>query len=144
MSRMIFINLPVADLHRSIAFYEALGAVKNKDFCDDTTAACMVLSDSIHVMLLTHAKFQTFTPKKIADAKVVSEVLLCLSADSRTTVDEMVEKAAAAGGIKDPVPKEEHGFMYGRSFEDLDGHIWESMWLDMDAVRAMRAEGVGA
>jgi predicted lactoylglutathione lyase len=134
---MIFVNLPVADLKRSIAFYEAVGATKNPQFSDDT-AACMVVSDTIYVMLLTHEKFRQFTPKTIADARSTSEVLLCLSADSRDGVDEMVGKAAA-GGRLDPCPKQDYGFMYGRSFEDPDGHIWEVMWMDVEA--AMKAGG---
>ncbi|MDW6026232.1 VOC family protein [Mesorhizobium sp. BAC0120] len=137
MPKMIFVNLPVADLKRSIGFYEAVGATKNPQFSDDT-AACMVVSDAIYVMLLTHEKFRQFTPKTIADARSTSEVLLCLSADSRDGVDEIVGKAAA-GGRLDPCPKQDYGFMYGRSFEDPDGHIWEVMWMDVEA--AMKAGG---
>lgn len=129
MSKMIFVNLPVADLQRSVAFYEAVGATKNPQFSDNT-AACMVLSDTIFVMLLTHDKFRQFTPKKIADAKATSEVLLAMSAESRAAVDDVIGKAGAAGGRIDPGPKQDHGFMYGRSFEDLDGHIWEMFWMD--------------
>src|SRR5687768_18542094 len=98
MSKLIFVNLPVADLERSTAFYEAVGAEKNEQFCDDT-ASCMVFSETIHAMLLTHDKFRQFTPKKIADAKQTSEVLICISADSRDDVDGMVGKAQAAGEI---------------------------------------------
>jgi predicted lactoylglutathione lyase len=87
-------------------------------------------------MLLTHDKFRQFTPKQIADAKKVSEVLICLSADNREGVDEMVGKAKAAGGTVDPCPKQDYGFMYGRSFEDPDGHIWEVMWMDVAAATA--------
>ena len=133
MSRMIFVNLPVADLPAARAFYEAIGATNNPQFTDET-AACMVFSDSIYVMLLTHAKFGEFTPKKIADAHATSEVLICISADSREGVDDMVGKAGAAGGLADPGPKQDYGFMYGRSFEDLDGHIWEVMWMDAEAA----------
>ena len=132
---MIFVNLPVADLERAVAFYEAIGAKKNDQF-SDATAACMVFSDVIHVMLLTHDKFRQFTPKKIADARAVSEVLLCVSADSRQDVDAMVEAAGPAGGVADPGPKQDYGFMYGRSFEDPDGHIWEVMWMDVAAAQA--------
>ena len=141
MPKLIFVNLPVADLPRSTAFYEAIGATKNEQFSDDT-AACMVLSETIHVMLLTHDKFRQFTPKAIADAKTTSEVLICLSADSREEVDDMVDKAGAAGGAVDPGPKQDYGFMYGRSFEDPDGHIWEVMWMDVAA--AAEAMGGGA
>ncbi len=141
MSKLIFVNLPVGDLKRATAFYEAIGAKKNERFCDDT-ASCMVFSETIHVMLLTHDKFRQFTPKKIADAKETSEVLICISADSREAVDEVVGKAGAAGGTLDPGPKQDYGFMYGRSFEDPDGHIWEVMWMDLAA--ATTAEGKAA
>jgi len=139
MSRLIFVNLPVADLGRSIAFYEAIGATKNPMFSDET-AACMVVSDVIHVMILTHDKFRQFTPRPIADAKSGTEVLLCLSADSREAVDEITQKALGAGGSEVREPQD-HGFMYGRSFEDPDGHIWEPMWMDMAA--ATQAMGGG-
>ena len=139
MSKLIFINLPVRDLPRSIAFYEALGAQKNEQFTDHT-AACMVFSETIHVMLLTHDKFSQFTPKKIADAKSTTEVLICMSADSRDAVDDMTARAGAAGGTIDPGPKQDYGFMYGRSFEDLDGHIWEVMWMDVEAAKETMGE----
>ena len=135
MPKLIFINLPVADIARATAFYEAVGAKKNEQFCDGT-ASCMVFSDTIHAMLLTHDKFRQFTPKKIADAQETSEVLICLSADSREAVDDMVGKASAAGGRVDTCPKQDHGFMYGRNFEDPDGHIWEVMWMDVAAAQA--------
>jgi uncharacterized protein len=138
MSKLIFVNLPVSDLARATAFYEALGARKDERFCDGT-ASCMVFSETIHTMLLTHDKFRQFTPKPIADAKRTSEVLLCISADSRAEVDAMVGKAGAAGGSTDPGPKQDHGFMYGRSFEDPDGHIWEVMWMDLAAAQAAMA-----
>ena len=133
MSKLIFVNLPVRDLARATAFYEAVGASKNEQFCDGT-ASCMVFSETIHAMLLTHDKFRQFTPKKIADAKATSEVLICISADSREGVDDMVHRAAGAGGSIDPCPKQDYGFMYGRSFEDPDGHIWEVMWMDVEAA----------
>lgn len=135
MPKMIFVNLPVSDLERATAFYQSVGAEKNERYCDET-ASCMVFSDTIYVMLLTHDKFRQFTPKKIADAKEVSEVLICLSADSREAVDAMVAKAGAAGGKTDPGPTMDYGFMYGRSFEDPDGHIWEVMWMDEAAAEA--------
>jgi uncharacterized protein len=135
MSKMIFINLPVADLARSVSFYEAVGATKNPRFSDET-GACMVISDTIHVMLLTHDKFRQFTPKSIADARTTSEVLLCLSAESRDAVNALLEKAGAAGGSLDPSPAQDHGFMFGRSFEDPDGHAWEIMWMDLAAFEA--------
>jgi uncharacterized protein len=135
MPKMIFVNLPVIDLPKSVAFYEALGGVKNPQFSDHT-AACMVLADAIFVMLLTHEKFNQFTTKKIADARTTCEVLLCLSEDSRDAVDARVAAAIKSGGKADPTPKQDFGFMYGRSYEDLDGHIWEVMWMDMAAATA--------
>ena len=133
MSRMIFVNLPVSDLSKSRRFLEALGAVNEPKFTDET-AACMTLSDSIHVMLLTHDKFRQFTPRPIADANKGSEVLLCISADSRENVDTAVEQAVANGGTADPAPKQDYGVMYGRSVSDPDGHIWEIMWMDPAAA----------
>lgn len=138
---MIFVNLPVSNLAHATAFYEAIGATKNAQFSDHT-ASCMVISDTIHVMLLTHDKFREFTPKKIADTKTTSEVLICLSADSRDAVDGYVAKATGAGGNADPSPQQDYGFMYGRSFEDPDGHIWEVMWMDVEA--AMKAQSAMA
>ncbi len=139
MSKMIFINLPVTDLAKSKAFYEAVGAPNNPQFTDDT-AACMVFSEAIHVMLLTHDKWATFTSKAIPNAHESAQVLLCLSADSKEGVSDLVEKATAAGGKADPTPTQDYGFMFGRSFEDPDGHIWEVMWMDMSAVPAEMAE----
>ncbi len=138
MPRMIFVNLPVADLQRSVAFYEAVGGVKNPQFSDDT-AACIVFSETIHVMLLTHDKFRQFTPKRIADAHETSEVLICISAESRGAVDEITENALAAGG-REPREPQDYGFMYGRSFEDLDGHIWEPMFMDLAAASQAMAQ----
>src|SRR5829696_6841047 len=133
MPRMIFVNLPVADLGKSRGFLEALGATNEPKFTDDT-AACMQLSDSIFVMLLTHGKFRQFTPRPIADATVGSEVLLCLSAENREQVDLTVERAVHAGGTADPAAKQDYGLMYGRSVADPDGHIWEIMWMDPAAA----------
>jgi hypothetical protein len=138
MSKLIFVNLPVSDLAHATAFYEAVGATKNEQFCDGT-ASCMVFSETIHVMLLTHDKFRQFTPKKIADSRTTTEVLICISAESREAVDAMVEKAARDGKV-DPTPKQDHGFMYGRSFEDPDGHIFEVMWMDVEAAKAAMAQ----
>jgi uncharacterized protein len=130
VAKQIFVNMAVRDLQKSTAFYEAIGATKNPQFSDDT-ASCMVFSDTIFVMLLTHAKWATFTTKPIVDAHRESEVSLCVSADSPEAVDAMTEAAAANGGKADTNPKQDHGFMYGRSFEDLDGHVWEPMYVDM-------------
>lgn len=143
MSKLIFVNLPVGDLEQATAFYEAIGAEKNEQFCDGT-ASCMVFSDTIHAMLLTRDKFRQFTPKDIVDARQATEVLICISADSREGVDEMVEKAGSAGGTVDPGPKQDYGFMYGRSFEDPDGHIWEVMWMDVAAAMAAGSDMAAA
>lgn len=133
MSKQIFINLPVSDLKQSKAFYEAIEALNNPAFSDDT-AACMVLSDTIYVMLLTHDKWRQFTDKRITDAHVDAQVLLCLSVDCREEVTHLVDKASSSGGKPDPTPVQDFGFMYGRSFEDPDGHIWEVMWMDSSAT----------
>ena len=133
MARMIFVNLPVADLPRSVAFYEAIGATRNPQFSNDQ-AACMVFSDTIFLMLLVHSRFRDFTSRPVADARAASEVLLCLSAESRDAVDAMVAAAVASGGVADPGPRQDYGSMYGRSFEDPDGHIWEPMWMDAAAM----------
>jgi predicted lactoylglutathione lyase len=133
MSKQIFINLPVVDLKKAIAFYTAIGAQQNMQFSDDT-AACMVISDAIFVMLLTHPKWATFTKKPIVDAKRDSEVMLALSCDSKSAVDAMVEAARKSGGKPDVNPKQDLGFMYGRSFEDVDGHVWEVLFMDMSQM----------
>ena len=135
MPKQIFINLPVRDLPKAKAFYEAIGAVINPQFSDDT-GACMVWSDTIFVMLLTHAKWAIFTGKPIADAHQASEVMLALSADDRQAVDALVVAAGANGGRADVNPPQDHGFMYGRSFEDLDGHVWETFFMDMSQLPA--------
>jgi predicted lactoylglutathione lyase len=137
MAQMMFVNLPVADLEKAVAFYEAIGLTKNPTF-SDSTAACMVLSETLSVMLLTHDKFRQFTPKAISDSHLTSEVMLCISADSREAVDEITDKAVGAGG-REFRAAEDHGFMYGRAFEDPDGHIWEPMWMDMEAATAAMA-----
>ena len=139
MAKMIFVNLPVADVAASTAFYEAMGGTKDERFCDGSTSM-LVLSETIYVMLLDHDRFRSFTPKAIADARTTSEVLLCLTADSRGDVDATIERAGAAGGRIDPCPQQDYGFMYGRSYEDPDGHIWEVTWMDMDAAMAAREQ----
>ena len=139
MARMIFVNIPVTDLTRSITFYEAVGFQSDDRFCDDD-AQMMVLSDTISVMLLTHARFNSFTPKTIADTRTTAQALFCVSADSRAAVTAMVDQAVAAGGTPDPTPEQDmDGFMFGRSFEDPDGHIWEVMWMDVAAATAAMA-----
>jgi predicted lactoylglutathione lyase len=138
MPKKIFVNLPVSDVARATAFYEAIGATKNPQFCDDT-ASCMVFSESIYVMLMSHDKFRQFTPKPISDAKTSSQALFCLWADSRAEVDDIVGRAVSAGGRRDPSPIDEYGWMYGRSFEDPDGHMWGVNWMDMAAATAAQA-----
>ena len=137
MPRMIFVNLPVADLAASKAFYEAIGAVNEPKFTNDQ-AACMVISDTIFVMIMTHEKFRQFSPKAIPNAHETAQVLLALSADSREAVDDMTARAGSQGVKLDPCPQQDYGFMYGRSFEDPDGHIWEVMWMDPAAVEGQQ------
>jgi predicted lactoylglutathione lyase len=134
MSRTIIISLPVADLKASKAFYTALGLVNNPQFTDDT-AAFMVWSEAISVMLLTHAKWRTFTTRPIPP-KTSSEVALNISCDSRAEVDAMNKAAFEHGGIADVNPVQDHGTMYGRDFADPDGHVWGAMWMDMSAMPA--------
>jgi predicted lactoylglutathione lyase len=130
MTRKVFINLAVTDLDRAKAFFTALGYGFNPTFTD-ANAACMVVSESIHVMLLTRPFFQGFTPKALCDAHAATEVLICLDADSRAAVDELVAKAVSAGA-RTPNPPQDHGFMYQHGFEDLDGHLWELVHMSGD------------
>ncbi len=132
MTRMIFVNLPVTDLPKSMAFYTAIGFENNPKFTDET-AACMVWSEAIHVMLLTHAKWREFTSRPIPPA-TSSEVMVALTLDDREAVDTMNELAAANGGQADVSPKLDLGFMVNRSFTDPDGHIFEAVWMDPAAV----------
>ena len=132
MPQMIFVNLPVKNLDKSVAFFKALGFSFNPQFTDET-ATCMVISDTIFAMLLTHEKFASFSPKPITDTSASIEVLTGLSRDSRADVDTMVAAAVAAGGSTYNAPQD-HGFMYGHGFLDLDGHVWELMWMDPSAV----------
>jgi uncharacterized protein len=128
MNKQIFVNLPVKDLNKSKAFFSALGYSFNPQFTNES-GACMIISEnSIYAMLLTEDFFKSFIDKKIANAHEVTEVLTCLSCESREEVDGLVAKALAAGG-KAPRPPQDHGFMYGHSFEDLDGHIWELAYM---------------
>ncbi|OYW45323.1 MAG: lactoylglutathione lyase [Sphingomonadales bacterium 32-68-7] len=133
MTKMIFVNLPVTDLPASMKFYEAVGFTNNPMFTNDKAAA-MAWSDEIVVMLLTHEFWKTFTDRAIPDAHSSAQVFLCLSHDSKESVDAIVAKAGAAGGKAEPTPTQDHGFMYGSSFEDPDGHIWENVWMNMAAV----------
>lgn len=139
MEKMIFVNLPVSDLARSIAFYEAVGGTADPHFRDENTQM-MRFSDTICVMLLTHERFNGFTSRKIPNAHETAQVMLCLSEESRGDVDGTMAKAVAAGGQGDPNPVQEYGFMYGRSFADPDGHIWELCWMDVEAAMATSAE----
>ncbi|GAA3295429.1 VOC family protein [Streptomyces cinereospinus] len=131
--QMIFVNLPVNDLDAAKRFFTELGYSINAQFSDET-AASVVISDTIVAMLLTREKYGQFTKKEIADATKTSEVLLCLSAESREKVDELVDRAIAAGGTASG-ETQDHGFMYGRAFDDLDGHTWEVVWMDPAAVQ---------
>ena len=133
MAKMIFVNLPVTDLPASMKFYEAVGFTNNAMFTNDQAAA-MQWSDEIAVMLLTHDFWKTFTDRTIPNAHESAQVFLCLSHDSRAEVDAIVARAGAAGGIAEPTPTQDHGFMYGSSFEDPDGHIWENVYMNMAAV----------
>lgn len=133
MASQIFVNLPVSDLKKSIAFFESLGFGFNPQFTDEK-AGCMVVSDTIYVMLLMRDYFKTFTPKPMSDAKKSTEVLVALSQENRQAVDDLVGKAVAAGGSTYSEAKD-HGFMYQHGFEDLDGHIWEIFWMDPAAVQ---------
>ncbi|MBN1411104.1 MAG: VOC family protein [Spirochaetales bacterium] len=126
----VFINLPVKNLDKSTRFFRALGFSFNETYADETSA-CLVLSGDISVMLLTEERFMSFTPKKISDARKTAELFLALSVESREEVDELVGKAVAAGGTAYDEP-EDHGFMYGHVFQDLDGHAWEVFYMDSE------------
>ena len=139
MTQMIFVNLPVADLKASMAFYAAIGATNNPQFTDDS-AAMMSFSEAVNVMLLTHDKWRQFTSKTIPDARTHAQVLLALSRDSRDAVEAITDDAKRAGAVIDPTPQQDYGWMYGRSFEDPDGHIWEVMWMDVEAATSAMAE----
>ena len=133
MATKIFVNIPVKDLNRSIEFFSKLGYKFNKQFTDET-ATSMIISEDIYFMLLTEAKFKMFTKKEISDASKTTEAIFALSADSKEEVDELVNKAIAAGATT-PNDKQDHGFMYGWGFEDLDGHLWEVFWMDPSFVQ---------
>jgi predicted lactoylglutathione lyase len=128
MATKIFVNLPVKDLNKSIDFFTKLGYTFNPQFTDEK-ATCMIIGEDIFVMLLVDQFFKTFVPKDVADARQCTESIICLSAESREKVDEMIKKAVDAGGsiYNDP---QDHGFMYGHGYQDLDGHLWEIMWMD--------------
>ena len=132
MATKIFVNLPVKNLSKSIEFFTRLGYTFNPQFTDET-AASMIVSEDIYIMLLTEEKFKMFTKKEIADATHSTEAIICLSADSPEKVDEMINKALEAGGTT-PNEKQDHGFMYGWGYQDLDGHLWEVVWMDPGAI----------
>lgn len=136
-----FVNLPVQDLQRSVAFFEALGFACDPQFTD-ATAACVILGPSHYAMLITHARFKDFTPYARVDAHHSTEVLIALQFASRALVDTVAERAIDAGG-RHFRPPEDHGWMYGRAFQDPDGHIWEPFFMDLEAMRAARPESIG-
>ena len=133
MSTSIFVNIPVADLEAAKTFFGKLGFGFNAQFTDET-AACMVIDETIFFMLLTKPKFAEFTSLPIADAKLGTQALYGISRDSRAAVDKVAEAALAAGGTE-PRPFQDHGFMYSRAIADLDGHIWEFIWMDPSFVQ---------
>ena len=132
MHQQIFVNLPIENMERSQAFFRAMGYEFNPQFTNDQ-GACLVLGDRLYAMLLVKPFFQGFTSKPIVDATQATEVLVCLSCESRDEVDAIVAKAVAAGGTA-PRPPQDYGFMYGHGFDDLDGHIWELSWMDTSAM----------
>ncbi len=132
MASKIFVNLPVKDLEKSIAFFTQLGFSFNPQFTDDS-ATCMIIADNIFAMLMVESRFKNFTKKDIADATKTTEVLLALDSESKHAVDEMVRKAVAAGGSV-YMPAQDHGWMYGHSFADIDGHQWEVFYIDESAI----------
>lgn len=136
--RMIFVNLPVSDLSASRAFFGKLGFSFDENFSDEN-AASMIVSDQAFVMLLTRERFADFTKKTIADARETTEAIFALSAESRDEVDQLADTALAAGATAAGEPQD-YGFMYGRSFQDLDGHIWEVMWMSAEAVEGGPAD----
>lgn len=132
MANQIFVNLPVKDLDKTMAFFAGLGFTFNPQFTN-SDAACMIVSDTIYFMMLTEPFFKNFTQKEIADAFKTTEAINCISLNSRAEVDEILEKAKAAGA-KEPREAQDHGWMYGRNFEDLDGHLWEFMYADISQM----------
>ncbi len=132
MANMIFVNVPVRDLAASMAYYKALGFDHNPDFTDET-AACIVISDTIFVMVLTHEKFRSFSPNPIPDPKSQTQALYALSRDSREAVDAIADAGLKAGG-KETRDAMDYGFMYSRAIADIDGHIWEYVWMDMSQM----------
>lgn len=134
MERMIFVNLPVRNLKASGDFYKALGGKVNPRFSDEQ-ATCLLFSDAIGVMLLTHERYRQFTSRPIGDARRESQALLAISVEARDDVDQTVDRSVAAGGRADPNPVQDHGFMYSRSVDDPDGYVWEITWMDPEVAQ---------
>lgn len=134
MTTQIFVNLPVKDLDKSVAFFKTIGFKTNPMFTDQT-AACIVFSNDINAMLLTHEKFRSFAKKPMADAQKTTEVLTCLTFDSKTKVDDIVDKAIAAGASEPKREPQTNDAMYARSFDDLDGHVWEILWMEPKGIK---------
>jgi predicted lactoylglutathione lyase len=132
MTKAIFVNLPVRDLGKSIDFFKKMGFAFNAQFTDEN-ATCMIIGENIFAMLLVEKFFKTFTKKEICDTAKDTEVIVALSAESREKVDQLMVKALAAGGIE-PRPAQDHGWMYNRNFQDIDGHLWEIFWMDESAI----------
>jgi len=131
---MIFVNLPVRNLKASSDFYKALGGKVNPRFSDEQ-ATCLLFSDAIGVMLLTHERYRQFTSRPIGDARRESQTLLAISVEARDDVDQTVDRSVAAGGRADPNPVQDHGFMYSRSVDDPDGYVWEITWMDPEVAQ---------
>ena len=138
MSTKIFVNLPVNDLNKSVEFFSKLGYTFDSRFASEN-GTCMIIGENIFVMLLVEKFFKTFTKNEIADTSKTTESIICLSADNREAVDELVNNAVAAGG-KIYRDKEDHGFMYSQAYSDLDGHLWEIMYIDVDAFMEMQSQ----
>lgn len=133
MPTKIFVNLPVKDLNKSVSFFTSLGFLFNQQFTDET-AACMIIADNIYAMLLIHEKFQEFTTKQIVDAHKSTEVLTCIAFEMKENVDILVDTALEYGATE-TTPAKDFGFMYNRSFNDLDGHIWEIIWMEPASIK---------
>lgn len=133
MKTKIFVNLPIRDLDKSVAFFTKLGFSFNPQFTDEN-ATCMIVGEDIFIMLLVEKFFKSFTKKEVCDTSKYSEAIVALSVDSRDKVDQLINKAIEAGG-SEPREKQDHGWMYGRSFEDIDGHLWEAFFMEESAIK---------
>jgi uncharacterized protein len=139
MTKQIFVNLPVKDLNRTVEFFKRLGFTFNPQFTDEN-ATCMIINDNIFVMLLAEKFFKTFTKKEICDTAKDTEVIIALSTESREKVDEMIQNVFEAGGKESREPQD-HGWMYGRSFQDINGHLWEIIYMDEKALKNNELQG---